>query len=277
MSVGIKTNKPWEKHAPVKSHKFYGSYYDELVKKRRARIKRIIFLILFILLIQSIFQAPLWRLRKIVVSGNSSYSSEDISTFVQPILSQKKLIIFQNNNFFLFDASDLEDALIRQFNLESVRVVKSFPRTVKIFVKEKTSQFIWQKNGSKFLLDLHGERLGQTDNNNAQLIVLDDQRTYQPQGTNDIFRGDEMDMIHGVIGTWNDKLNNLVKISSIKIGDDWYFWEISTTSGYVVKINPQDDINGQINNLYNLLKAGNVVGGDINYIDLRFGEKAYFQ
>lgn len=276
MSIGIKTNKPWQKHAPVKSHKFYGSYYEELVKKRRARIKRIIYLIIFILLLQSIFQAPLWRLRKVVVNGQESYSQQDIVDFVLPNLEQKRFLIFQNNNFFLFDSSHLESELVGHFNLEQARVNKSFPQTIKITIKEKVSQFVWQKNGNKFLLDARAQVIGQSNNNN-QLIILDDQRSYQPSGDKDIFREDEINLIQTLISAWNDKLDNLVKISSIRIDDNWSLWQIGTNFGYSVKINPQDDLNSQLNNLYQLLKPGNVVGTDINYIDLRFGDKAYFQ
>lgn len=277
MSIGIKTNKPWQKHAPVKSHKFYGSYYEELVKKRRARIKRIVYLILFILLLQSIFQAPLWRLRKIVVNGHESYGQQDIIDFVMPNLEQKRFLIFQNNNFFLFNSNHLENELVGHFNLEQARVSKSFPRTIKITIKEKTSQFVWQKNGARFLLDARAQVIGQSNNDNNQLIILDDQRSYQPSGDKDIFREDEINLIQTLISAWNDKLDNLVKISSIRIDDNWSLWQIGTNFGYSVKINPQDDLNSQLDNLYQLLKPGNVVGTDINYIDLRFGDKAYFQ
>lgn len=277
MSNGIKTNKPWQKHLSYTPHKAYGLYYDEQIKKRRGKITRIIYLIIIILLIQSIFQAPFLSFTKIEVSGNSFYQEEDIKSYVQNELKAKKLVFFENSNYFLLDRNKLQSGLISKYNLSNAEVSKMFPNKLKLKFVEKISQFIWKKNNAFYLLDAKGQYNGQIDQINDQYIVLDDSRSYQPQNNENIWRADELELLQGIIVMWNDKLASKVKIRAINIGDNWSNLDIGTNLSYLVKINPQEDISVQLDYLYRILESGNVQGTDINYIDLRFGEKAYFQ
>ncbi|MFA6252680.1 MAG: FtsQ-type POTRA domain-containing protein [Patescibacteria group bacterium] len=277
MTNSIKTNKPWQKHSSYKAHKPYGLYYDELVKKRRSSVKRIIYIIIFILILQSFFQAPFLSLRKVELRGNSFYKDEEVKQYVQTALEEKKWLFFQNNNFFLFKAGSLKDQLIKQYNLSDVSIKKTFPNKLSINFIEKTSQFIWKKNDSYYLMDAKGQLNGQINEINNKYIILADFRSYQPKNNENIFRPDEIELIQGIITLWQEKLANMVKIEAINIGDDWSTFDIKTNLSYIAKINPQDDINAQLENYRRILLEGNVVGTDINYINLRFGEKAYFQ
>ncbi len=277
MSIGIKTNKPWQKHSSYTPHKVYGSYYDEQVKKRRGKIVRIIYVIIFILLAQSIFQAPFLRIKGIELKGNSFYKPEEVKQYIESNLGGRKWLIFQNNNFFLFNSDKLKNQLITQYNLSDDKVTKVFPKKIKVEFIEKTSQFIWKKNNSLYLLDAKGQFNGQINEINDQYIILDDSRSYQPQNNENIFRPDEIELVQVIISMWADKLSNMVKIKAISIGDDWSNFEIKTNLPYLVKINPQSQLAEQMENYYRVLIAGNVVGTDINYIDLRYGDKAYFK
>jgi cell division septal protein FtsQ len=277
MSIGVKTNKPWQKHASYTPHKVHGSYYDEQIKKRRGKIARIIYFIFFILLIQSIFQAPFLSLSKIELSGNSLYQEEDVKIYVRSELGNKKWLFFENNNFFLFDSNKLKNALISQYNLSNAEVSKKFPNKIKLNFTEKTSQFVWKKNNTYNLLDAKGQFNGLIDQPNDKYIILDDSRSYQPQNNENIFRVDELELIQGIIVMWNDKLASKVKIKAIYIGDNWSNFDIGTNLSYLVKINPQENASVQLDYLYRILESGNVQGTDINYIDLRFGEKAFIK
>lgn len=277
MSVNIKTNKPWQKHSSYTPHKVYGSYYDERVKKRKQKIVRIIYVILFVLLAQSIFQAPFLSLTKIELRGNEFYQTEEVKKYITTQLDQRKWLFFQNNNFFLFDGSQLENQLITQYNLSGAKISKHFPKKITVELTEKTSQFIWQKNGAFYLLDAKAQFNGQINEINDQYIILEDIRSYQPQNNENIFRPDEIELIQGIIELWGAKLSAMAQIKGIVIGDDWSTFDIKTNLSYLVKINPQIEPIKQLENYYQVLLAGNVVGTDINYIDLRYGDKAYFQ
>lgn len=277
MSINIKTNKPWQKHSSYTPHKVYGSYYDEQVKKRKQKIIRIIYAIIFVLLLQSIFQAPFLSLKKIELKGNSFYQEEEVKKYIGDKLAERRGLLFQNNNFFLFNSDKLRDQLITQYNLNDAKVRKIFPQKIKIEFIEKTSQFIWQKNGAYYLLDAKGQFNGQINELNDQYIILEDSRSYQPQNNENIFRPDEIELIQVIIELWEAKLASTAQIKAIAIGDDWSSFDIKTNLSYVIKINPQNEPVKQLENYRQVLLAGNVVGTDINYIDLRYGDKAYFK
>lgn len=277
MSINIKTNKPWQKHSSYTPHKVYGSYYDEQVKKRKQKIIRIIYAIIFVLLLQSIFQAPFLSLKKIELKGNSFYQEEEVKKYIGDKLAERRGLLFQNNNFFLFNSDKLRDQLITQYNLNDATVRKIFPQKIKVEFIEKTSQFIWQKNGAYYLLDAKGQFNGQINELNDQYIILEDSRSYQPQNNENIFRPDEIELIQVIIELWEEKLASTAQIKAIAIGDDWSSFDIKTNLSYVIKINPQNEPVKQLENYRQVLLAGNVVGTDINYIDLRYGDKAYFK
>ncbi len=277
MSINIKTNKPWQKHSSYTPHKVCGSYYDEQVKKRKQKIIRIIYAIIFVLLLQSIFQAPFLSLKKIELKGNSFYQEEEVKKYIIDKLAERRGLLFQNNNFFLFNSDKLRDQLITQYNLNDAKVRKIFPQKIKIEFIEKTSQFIWQKNGAYYLLDAKGQFNGQINELNDQYIILEDSRSYQPQNNENIFRPDEIELIQVIIELWEAKLASTAQIKAIAIGDDWSSFDIKTNLSYVIKINPQNEPVKQLENYRQVLLAGNVVGTDINYIDLRYGDKAYFK
>lgn len=277
MSINIKTNKPWQKHSSYTPHKVYGSYYDEQVKKRKQKIIRIIYAIIFVLLLQSIFQAPFLSLKKIELKGNSFYQEEEVKKYIGDKLAERRGLLFQNNNFFLFNSDKLRDQLITQYNLNDATVRKIFPQKIKVEFIEKTSQFIWQKNGAYYLLDAKGQFNGQINELNDQYIILEDSRSYQPQNNENIFRPDEIELIQVIIELWEAKLASTAQIKAIAIGDDWSSFDIKTNLSYVIKINPQNEPVKQLENYRQVLLAGNVVGTDINYIDLRYGDKAYFK
>lgn len=277
MSINIKTNKPWQKHSSYTPHKVYGSYYDEQVKKRKQKIIRIIYAIIFVLLLQSIFQAPFLSLKKIELKGNSFYQEEEVKKYISDKLAERRGLLFQNNNFFLFNSDKLRDQLITQYNLNDATVRKIFPQKIKVEFIEKISQFIWQKNGAYYLLDAKGQFNGQINELNDQYIILEDSRSYQPQNNENIFRPDEIELIQVIIELWEAKLASTAQIKAIAIGDDWSSFDIKTNLSYVIKINPQNEPVKQLENYRQVLLAGNVVGTDINYIDLRYGDKAYFK
>ena len=64
-------------------------------------------------------------------------------------------------------------------------------------------------------------------------------------------------------------------MSKITIYNDWSI-ELHTGTGFYVKIDKDQDIKEQLNNLRAVLEE-NITGVDIDYIDIRFGDKVYFK
>ncbi len=273
----IKTHRNWQRHVPSRPQRLYGSYYGEYQKKRRQRIFRIIWLIGILLVGQSIFQLPFLQIKNINISGNQDIDPQEVRLLLESKLHANKYLIFKNNNYFLLSNGQLVDVLNKQYNLTSVTVKKKFPNSLEIVLKEKVSQFIWQKDGVYYLMDIKGALNRQIEAIDNKYLVLDDRRSYKPGTDQAIFHPDEIAAIGDIYQQWQAKIGSKATLTRIIITDDWNQLELQTNYGYYVKLDSQGDITQQINNLYNVLTVGNISGTDISYIDVRFADKIFFK
>jgi len=274
MARQIKTIRSWQKHLPKRPHKVRRSYYSDQKKSNSKIIVRIIWAIFIILAMQSIFQANYFKVDKITVKDNQDLSAEEIILSLEEPLNANRFFIFKNNNYFLLKTKPLEAFLVDKYNLDSAKVDKKFPDQLAIWLKEKISYFIWQKDGALYLLDAKGGLNRQIEASDEKYLILDDKRAYRPS-EDQIFTNDEVNIINNIYLGWNDKINSKFKLKRVLINDTWDL-ELYTDIGFYVKLDINEDINTQLDNLKKVLDE-NITGLDINYIDVRFGDKVYFK
>lgn len=274
MARQIKTMRNWQKNLPKRSYKVRRSYYSEQKSINTKIIVRIIWAIFIILAIQSIFQAKYFKVDKLTVKDNQDLTSQDISSTLEEPLNSSRFLIFKNSNYFLLNTGDLEKLLTDKYNLDSIKVVKKFPDTLQITVKEKISYFIWKKDDALYLLDAKGALNRQIEALDEKYLILDDKRSYRPT-EEQIFSVEEINTLNNIYLSWNNKLISKIKLKRIVINDSWDL-ELYTDIGYYVKVDNKSDINEQLDNLKKVLDE-NITGVDINYIDVRFGDKVYFK
>ncbi len=272
----IKTKTTWQRHLPQKPRRVYRGYYKSQQKKSNKKIIRIIWLIIFIFLLQSIWQAPFLRIDNVNVHNNQDTTVQEIKESIQNELTASRFVIFKNNNYFLFDSQPMKDILITEYNLDNVIITKNFPNTIDITVQEKVSHFIWQKDDSLYLLDSNGALNRQIRALDDKYLILQDLRTSIPNGDTK-FDQNEIDIIHQIYLKWFELIGSKARLVRIDIDDDWQLLELHTEVGYYVKLDATEDIIEQLDNLNKILFAGNITGVDIDYIDIRFGDKVFFK
>ncbi len=272
----LKTSHSWRKHVPSAPHRLLNKdYYGELAVKQKSRVKKIIIAILILFLLQAIFQISWLRLDKINYETNQSLTLEEIKPAIDEVLSQRRFVIFKNNNYFLFNKSALEKKLLEEYNLTGVELNKNFPDELIIKLQEKVSQFVWlAADGKIYLLDAGGQINRQIGEPGEQYLILEDQRVNPPTG-GQILSAEELNRINLLYTAWLELMSSL-KLTKIALNDDLSQVRAQTQIGYYLLFDPTDDYTVQINNLKKVL-AGNIVGQDIDYIDLRFGERVYFK
>jgi cell division protein FtsQ len=270
----IKTNQSWKRHVSQRPQKVQRGYYGRQKNNQQKLIVRIILGILFLLLAQSVFQIKYLKIDNIELSGNNDLSIEEVQDFVLDELTVTKLLVFENSNYFLMSLDKLDDKLIAQYNLDSVNLQKKWPDTLQISVKEKSSHFIWQKDESIYLLDAKGLLNRQISILDDKYLVLDDKRESRPSGEQ-IFDDSEINIINQIYLNWMDLIASKSKLNKITISNNWDL-ELHTEIGFYVKIDRAQDIYEQLNNLRAVLEE-NIAGVDIDYIDVRFGDKVYFK
>lgn len=271
----IKTTKSWKRHLPQRPKKVQRGYYVQKKTVSKKLVIRIVLAIFVILLAQSIFQIKFLKINKIALSGQEDLKQEEVQNYIlSELLVDTKYLVFENSNYFLADTEAIRTNLIDKYNLDDAQVSKDFPTSLDITVTEKVSHFIWQKDDSLYLLDAKGRLNRQIGALDEKYLVLTDLRSFRPSGEY-IFTEDELNTINKIYLDWDDLLDDKVLLQSITIFDNWDI-ELHTKLGFYVKIDKDQDIYEQLNVLRAVLEE-NITGVDIDYIDVRFGDKVYFK
>lgn len=136
----------------IPNQKYYASRGNELRAKRALGNKLLIIknlvirmsvVFLFGGIFYVIFFTPVLAIKNVVVEGNKVISSGDIEGIVMSAAGQKKWKIF-SSNFLLLSLPDTEKKILDRFgNIDTVRVERKFPDTVKVTVKEKPADIAW--------------------------------------------------------------------------------------------------------------------------------------
>lgn len=277
MKSRIKVTKSWEQHMPQRPRKLRSSgYYNNNTSSYKKRIVIIIWLILAVLLGQSVFQIQYLKLEKLELINNEDLTQAEVEEFLQDKLTATRFFVFKNSNYFLFDPAPVENELIEKFNLDQAEISKVWPDKLQIDVTEKISHFIWAKDGTLYLLDAKGALNRQIQARDDKYLIIEDFRNTRPTGDY-IFSSDEIEIINQIYLEWMDKIADKEKLTRIVISDNWSLIELHTQTGFYVKLDSNESIKKQINNLNQILVAGNITGVDIDYIDVRFGDKVYFK
>ncbi len=273
----IKSSKKWQRHSYNKSRRVQRAYYSEQDKKGKNSIIKIIWIIFSLLLIQAIGQASLFKIKEISLENNKNISLSEIEETVNPFLDSQRFLFFKNSNYFLINKEYLRNFLSTEYNLESIEIKKVFPNKLKIMVQERISSFIWQKNNNLYLLTSQGvlnRKISDLNEDYDNYPILVDFRAEKAQ-QEQIFTDLELNYINTMYLLWNEIIDEKIKIKKMYIEDKKDF-KIEINLGYNIIFNKEKDIKEQLNNLNKVL-AENIIGGDIDYIDLRFGDKVYFK
>jgi cell division septal protein FtsQ len=271
----IQSKKSWQKHIPGRAQRAPRDYYSGKNKKNKIRLKQIIFFILILLLVQSIFQVKVFRLNDVELINNEDLELASVQELIDEHLDQRRYLIFKNNNYFLFDETALSEDLMTEYNLDQANIVKKFPHTIQIDVQEKISQFIWQKDDTLYLLSSKGALNRQIAEKDEKYLILQDFRDIRPSGEQ-ILSENELSIINNIYLNWQSTFTGEPILQTIILSDDLSTVEAQVRIGYKVKIDANKYIIEQLNNLKKVL-AGNVIGLDIDYIDLRFGDRVFFK
>jgi len=267
----VKSSRKWKKHSYNKPRKNYRSYYSKQEKKQKNLIVKIIWVIFIFLLIQSIFHIKLFKIKDISLETNEDITINEIQDTIDDFLETNRLLLFKNSNYFLIEKDKLEDILLEEYNLDNIEIKKSFPNKLNILVTEKISNFILQKDDALYLLTSEGtlnRKISGLIDNYPILVDLNEDKEKKEYNL-------ELEYINNIFLLWNEVIGDKVSIKKVYIEDNNDL-KIGTNFEYNIILDKEKDIKDQLGNL-NKVILGNITGTDIDYIDLRFGDKVYFK
>ena len=271
-----------------------------LAQARRGRRKRIIFRLVFFLIILvalpfAVGYSPWLRVGQVSVSSNQVVSADEIKYFAQNEISGQKFSV-PKNSLIIFRRAALVRAILAKFSrLDGANIgidwrgfkpADGFPSlALTITVKEREPFAVWCRGESdRFFLDRTGLVFDTAPQFSAPVYLifvggdLSTSSTTDPINKNIMNATDfsqTMELVRG-IETMNldPKLVSIISADSIEVG---------LGTGGVLRFSRDVGVAQALENLHSIisdpkLKLFNGTGGlSIEYIDLRFGNKVFYK
>jgi len=260
-----------------------------------------------------ITQLDYFKIDRLTYEGLKAVSHDDVENFLQSNLKEsKKIYFFSSDNYFLTDSEKLELLLKEKFPFNSVKVKKDFPNALHFTFQEKISTVIYT-NGKKFyLLDQNGEfirpltlLINQNISTPSSTTSTIDFPTSSQKINSDNFLaeipkfGKEFEGLPVLFDKQSKNISEIPKekvltSSTIQTAINWqalfekqkisnikYFifendnsgLEVASQFPWKIYVNPQNNLENQLNNLKLILKENK----PNEYVDLRYEGRVYWK
>lgn len=233
-----------------------------VLKSRFFCLGVLIFLLSFGL-VYFLFFSSFFQLEKVVVSGEEKIHEEQIASFIPP------------GNILLIDLSKaIEEILEKHPQIAKVQLKRSLPDKINILVTERTGLAVWRRGEERFLLDKEGiifERVKEV----LPLSCIGRGKDEEKALGERVIGEDELEKILFI----DEKLRFVLQIpieESI-IQEDRL--DVKTQEGWQAYFDLAGDLEWQLTKLNAVLteKIPPERRGDLEYIELRFGNLAPFK
>lgn len=234
------------------------------------------------------------QIKNIEITGNEHISQAQIKSLILAQLNSRRFLFFSQKNILFFSPRQAKNELTKNYFFRELKIQKKYFETIAIAVKEKTIRVIWSTGGNKYYLDLAGNVLekaddfivsqtaaGDTDLVRAQAVssryplILDKSNTPINIGQKAV---DEK-LIDFVIGLTEFLKNNGDFGISHYVLENPQSQEITliTDEGWEARFKTTEAVKIQGNMLVAILAEKIKDRKALQYIDLRFGEKVFYQ
>ncbi|MBI5793678.1 hypothetical protein HZA87_01135 [Candidatus Uhrbacteria bacterium] len=223
---------------------------------------------------------PALAIHEVQIDGLTHIDREEFQTEVSAYLHERVLLFFHRKNQFLFSDEDLRKKLEKKFTFASLTVSQE-GKKLSIHVEERNSNLIWMTD-QEYIVDVHGvvvRRLNREDAAEANLASFlpsfyDINKVPVTVGST-VLTEQEIERVfafHKIlseqgIGFTQTRLNRLV--------GGWM--SVVTQEGYEIYFDVTGDIEAQGEALKMVLAEQIEDPGDLEYIDVRFGDHVYFK
>ena len=262
-----------KKHIKSKIHK---------IKPKRSVLKMPIFwiFILFLIIVStaayfSLFYSGFY-IQNIIISGNEKIQTQDIENLVLDNINKK-----MTKSIFLTNPLELQKLISDAFPIiESVTVEKKFPQSMSLKIEERKPVAVFcqpDQNGKCFFIDKNGVIFEELQGIPQNMTVIK-----QLLNNGEVFTGKNivgkniMDLISKVETSLRD--NFQINITEALVSDPIRL-DIKTSENWQIYFNLNSNTDLQIIKLNSLLndEISKASRAGLQYIDLRFGDKAYYK
>ncbi|MBU2542097.1 FtsQ-type POTRA domain-containing protein [Patescibacteria group bacterium] len=257
-----------------------------------------------------------FKISKIEYDGLQRISKTELTDAVLGVINYRKFFIFPAESYFIVNLDEIRDIVKRRFPINSIIVKKVFPNTLQITLEEKISTVIYDSGAEYSYLGMEGkiveiiQKVGDDEwQRNIEIVTSTNELGQEIQeekilsevhlpNTSLIMKemGDypivydtrkqvieinskvvDEKIVQGIIDWFNliNKTTN-IEFDYIIIENEIGDGVIKTREGWDIVVKLNENVKQQFEELQYILKE-KVKRNSLNYIDLRFTNKVYWQ
>jgi len=270
-----------------------------VVQRKNRRFKVIIFSLFFLLFVFLItyflFFSKYFRINNIEINKIEDYNlTSDLELNQEiSILLTKKRFVFPQNSILAFNSKNLSKIMNNDSRYDEFFIEKKWPHTLIIKIKESkpVAFLISFGNYQNYYLNEQGKTILKPQNNELfTTLESGDVKVQQQEQDFPIFYDqteinlnseEYQNLLKSIITFINNQVfsKNNLRAEIIKITEKEGIFEIiiNTNEKWQIFINSEADFEKQAINLNLILQEKIQQRTDLEYIDLRFGEKIFYQ
>ncbi|MDD4412487.1 MAG: hypothetical protein PHR00_02465 [Patescibacteria group bacterium] len=245
--------------------------------------QKILFISFFVALgalIWIFFYSDIFKIKIIDVSQNINISTEDVRGIVEDQMQDYKYLVLPQANLFVFDTAEFKEKAFEKYQLYSIDIKKNiFSQRVVIKLAEKDYNYIWREGNDFYYINNLGEIILTKTTGDNNLITIDN--------TTSSLRENKLIKIDQKYLSYIKELDAVLRKNNHNLGDRQFIYDgaisglkIQLINGPQLFFNIDRSIDEQLNKLDNLRRVEFRDGtklNNLNYIDLRFGDKIFYR
>jgi hypothetical protein len=244
--------------------------------------------------------SPTFRIDEIEIRGNETIPKWEIRDAVTDALKGRRWLFMPKSSLLVVSEAELADALAERYVLETVTVSKRPPRTLVVELKERVSAVLLQMpDGRQGLVDLQGtvtrlyrpeeaieavRKLGPTlgEREGAPrptYPVIIDERDERLELREEALKPNVVQAAIDLPGLFEERFGRSPYYEDVRIdGKAAVTLRVRASEGWSIYLDAGQDLREQLMNAEIVLRTK--VGAEraqLDYIDVRFGEKVFFK
>jgi len=227
-------------------------------------------------LLYFLFYSQFFKINSFEISGLKKIKEENISNIINNYLNRRRFIVFSHGNYWLVDKEALRAEIYKYYYLESLEIKRKFPNKLVLTVTEKQPMINWAVKELCFHVDMTGTAIGYCEGDAGMLTV-------RSVG--------EAEVSVGKVVINPEELKEIIDLheQTTKVLKDHFiplYYELNgrlitckLDGGPELRFNLDLGIGEQIGRLDILMRSKDVKDNyqKLKYIDLRFGDKVFYQ
>ena len=219
---------------------------------------------------------PFFQISHIEISGVKKVQTQEIENIIAAAI-QKKIIFFDTKSIFLANPKEMNKKILEKFlQIKTADIKRKLPDTLVVLIEERIVVANYCQNDICFHIDDTGIAF-ENGENEGDIVIKNNNPSPQILPGKQVLKKEYVDAILKIQRELKRDFD--IIISYFSILDSESKMEVLTQDSGKFYFNMEGDMNSQIVNLNSVLKEQIPTEKrmDLEYIDLRFGDKVFYK